>query len=82
MELLAAGLDRYWNELPPYDEEDENPRERFVARLGALGGLACSNFQTGRQRAASGGAAPCCSSRISTVRSLVPVEMARRWRSG
>jgi type VI secretion system protein ImpA len=47
MELLAGGLDRYWNELPPYDEEDENPRDRFVARLGALGGLACSNFQTG-----------------------------------
>ncbi|MGD9509335.1 MAG: ImpA family type VI secretion system protein [Geminicoccaceae bacterium] len=47
MELLATGLDRYWNELPPYDPEDENPRERFMARLGALSGLVCSNFQTG-----------------------------------
>ena len=46
MELLAAGLERFWNELPPYDEEDDNPRERFMARLGALGGVACSNFQT------------------------------------
>lgn len=47
MELVATGLDRYWDQLPPYDEEDENPRERFTARLGALSGLACSNFQTG-----------------------------------
>ena len=45
MELLAAGLDRFWNELPPYDEEDDNPRERFMARLGVLGSLACSNNQ-------------------------------------
>jgi type VI secretion system protein ImpA len=46
MELLAAGLDRYWDQLPPYDDEDDNPRERFTARIGALGGLACSNYQT------------------------------------
>ncbi|MFO1049114.1 MAG: type VI secretion system ImpA family N-terminal domain-containing protein [Geminicoccaceae bacterium] len=46
MELLAAGLERYWDQLPPYDDEDYNPRERFTARLGALGGLACSNYQT------------------------------------
>ncbi len=46
VELMVAGVDRYWNELPPYDEEDENPRERFTARLGALSALCCSNFQT------------------------------------
>lgn len=46
MELLAAGLERHWDQLPPYDDEDDNPRERFTARLGTLGSLACSNYQT------------------------------------
>ena len=46
LELLAAGLERYWEILPPYDPEDGNPRERFMGRLAALSGIGGSSFQT------------------------------------
>jgi type VI secretion system protein ImpA len=45
-EVLALGLARYWDTLPPFDDEDDNPRERFMARLAALSAIGGSNFQT------------------------------------
>lgn len=46
LELMAAGLERYWDMLPPYDPEDAGPRERFMGRLAALSFVGGSNFQT------------------------------------
>jgi type VI secretion system protein ImpA len=46
LELLATGLERYWDALPPFDPEDSNPRERFMGRSAALSGIAGSSFQT------------------------------------
>lgn len=45
LELIAAGLERLWDRLPPLDEEESDPRERFMARLGALAGLGASSYQ-------------------------------------
>ncbi len=46
LELIAAGVERYWDILPPYDPEDSNPRERFMGRLVALSFIGGSSFQT------------------------------------
>lgn len=46
LELLAVGLERHWDALPPFDPEDSNPRERFMGRLAALSGIGGSSFQS------------------------------------
>lgn len=49
LELIAAGLERFWDTLPPYDEEESDPRERFMARLGALAALGATSYQLGAE---------------------------------
>lgn len=43
LELIADGLDCFWDKLPPYDPEETNPRERFMGRLAALSSLGVSS---------------------------------------
>jgi type VI secretion system protein ImpA len=45
LELIATGLERFWDTLPPFDAEETDPRERFMGRLGALAGLGASSYQ-------------------------------------
>jgi type VI secretion system protein ImpA len=45
LELIAAGLECFWDTLPPLDKEESDPRERFMGRLGALAGLGASSWQ-------------------------------------
>jgi type VI secretion system protein ImpA len=45
LELIATGLERFWDALPPFDEDESDPRERFMGRLGALAGLGASSYQ-------------------------------------
>jgi type VI secretion system protein ImpA len=46
LELIAGGLDRYWDHLPPIDRDETDPRERYLGRLMALTALGGSSFQT------------------------------------
>jgi type VI secretion system protein ImpA len=46
LELIAGGLDRYWDHLPPVDPDESDPRERYLGRLMALTVLGGSSFQT------------------------------------
>jgi type VI secretion system protein ImpA len=46
LRLMADGLQRYWDELPPQDMEETDPGERFMARLSALTLLGATNFRS------------------------------------
>jgi type VI secretion system protein ImpA len=46
LRLMADGLQRYWDELPPQDTEETDPAERFMARLSALTLLGATNFRS------------------------------------
>ncbi|MBI1182371.1 MAG: hypothetical protein GC201_17655 [Alphaproteobacteria bacterium] len=46
LELIADGLDRYWDHLPPIDPDESDPRERYLGRLMALTVLGGSSYQT------------------------------------
>lgn len=45
LELIAEGLDRYWDVLPPLRAEEADPCRRFVGRLTALTELGATNYQ-------------------------------------
>jgi type VI secretion system protein ImpA len=36
LELIVAGLDRHWDDLPPIDLESQDPSERFAERINAF----------------------------------------------
>ncbi|MBL6458646.1 type VI secretion system ImpA family N-terminal domain-containing protein [Belnapia sp. T6] len=44
LRLIADGLQRYWEILPPQHADEADPRERFMARLSALTQLGVTNF--------------------------------------
>lgn len=44
LELIADGLERFWDVVPPLDTEKEDPRERFLGRLMALTELGVTNY--------------------------------------
>jgi type VI secretion system protein ImpA len=46
LDLIAAGVDRFWDELPPFDPDESDPRERHLARLMALTELGVTNFRS------------------------------------
>lgn len=46
LRLMADGLERYWDDLPPQDVEETDPGERFMARLSALTLLGATNFRS------------------------------------
>jgi type VI secretion system protein ImpA len=41
--LIAEGLERHWDALPPIDPDESHPQERFMGRLSALSGLGVSS---------------------------------------
>jgi type VI secretion system protein ImpA len=45
LKLMADGLDRYWEELPPQHADEPDPSERFMRRLSALTELGVTNYQ-------------------------------------
>lgn len=45
LELIADGLERFWDLLPPLDAEEDDPRERFLGRLMALTELGVTNYR-------------------------------------
>jgi type VI secretion system protein ImpA len=45
VKLMADGLDRYWEELPPQHADEPDPSERFMRRLSALTELGVTNYQ-------------------------------------
>ena len=45
LRLMADGLDRYWEELPPQHADEPDPSERFMRRLSALTELGVTNYQ-------------------------------------
>jgi len=45
LQLIAEGLQRYWDLLPPQDLDEMDPRERFMSRLSALTQLGVTNFR-------------------------------------
>jgi type VI secretion system protein ImpA len=49
LELIARGLQRYWDTLEPIDLESEDPQERFLGRLTALSVLGMTSFQVNRE---------------------------------
>jgi type VI secretion system protein ImpA len=46
LQLIAEGAARYWDELPPFDPDETDPRERFLGRLMALAELGITNYRT------------------------------------
>src|SRR5690348_17018085 len=50
LQLIADGLERYWEILPPQHEDETDPRERFMGRLSALTQLGTTNFAYGRDQ--------------------------------
>lgn len=55
LRLIADGCARYWDELPPFDDETTQPLDRFLGRCMALTELGVSNFQTNADTLASSG---------------------------
>jgi type VI secretion system protein ImpA len=45
LRLMADGLQRYWDELPPQHADEPDPSERFMMRLSALTQLGATNYQ-------------------------------------
>lgn len=45
LELIADGLERYWEVLPPYDPDEAHPQHRYEQRLLTLYELGASNSQ-------------------------------------
>jgi len=43
LKLIATGLERYWDVLPPQYDDEPNPSERFMVRLTALTQLGVTN---------------------------------------
>jgi type VI secretion system protein ImpA len=43
LRLMADGLERYWEDLPPQHADEADPSERFMARLSALTQLGATN---------------------------------------
>jgi len=44
LQLIAEGLEKYWDSLPPQHLDEVDPRERFMSRLSALTRIGATNF--------------------------------------
>lgn len=43
LELIRSGLERYWEDLPPYDPDDPDPAGRYLARVNTMALLGASS---------------------------------------
>ena len=55
LRLIAEGLERYWDTLPPQHVDEADPRERFMRRLSALTQLGATNFNCSVTQLLQGG---------------------------